>query len=331
MSREAGLLSDFIRRATRLACFTALTAFAFPAASARAQSAPGGLWLEAEAQAVIGASDFEAGVVPSFFSSALPHFKPDEGNGFGGAATLGYGFGNGWSGLLRYRRLDADDSTGPIDPFVFTFTAGAAFPPGGAPTPLSYVTSHVDSKTSIVDLLAGRDLAVGGGIVQVVAGVSYVDIDRETVLNDGCSCAPYGVVLGNDFRGVGPKIGFRGGIPLTGSVRLVGGFSASALFGTATFASHVFDAGLIEDAYKHEDHRVVAALDGEAGVAFGFGAGTLTVGYRVDALLGALDTDQRVSPIFASSGLPAIGDKRDDFIEHGPFARFALPLGGGTD
>jgi hypothetical protein len=318
----------FAVRALHGLCLFALGLSLMPACAA-AQSAPvtAGLVLEVEGQAVFGASGFEAGVVPSF-SSSLPYFKPDEGNGFGGAATLGYGFGNGWSGWIRYRRLDTDDSTGPIDPFVVTYTAGTAFPPGGAPTPLSYVTSQVESKTSIVDVLAGRDIAVGGGSVQLIAGLSYVDIDRDTVLNDGCSCAPYGVVLGNDFNGVGPKIGFRGGIPLSGSVRLVGGLSASALFGTATFKSHVFDAGFLEDVYKHDDHRTVAALDGEAGLAFGVGAGTLTVGYRVDAMFGALDTDQRVSEIFTLSGFPTIGDKRDDFIEHGPFARFALPLGG---
>jgi hypothetical protein len=27
-------------------------------------------------------------------------------------------------------------------------------------------------------------------------------------------------------------------------------------------------------------------------------------------------------------GFPAIGDRHTDFIEHGPFARFSLPLAG---
>ena len=45
-------------------------------------------------------------------------------------------------------------------------------------------------------------------------------------------------------------------------------------------------------------------------------------------MFGALDTDQRVSPLVASVGFPQIGDGHADFIEHGPFARFTLPLAG---
>jgi hypothetical protein len=63
-------------------------------------------------------------------------------------------------------------------------------------------------------------------------------------------------------------------------------------------------------------------------LGFAVGPGALVLGYKVDALLGALDTDQRVSALVASIGFPAIGDKHDDFVEHGPFARFTLPLAG---
>jgi hypothetical protein len=62
------------------------------------------------------------------------------------------------------------------------------------------------------------------------------------------------------------------------------------------------------------------------GIAVAVGPGSLTLGYRIDAVLGALDTDQKVPDFAVSLGFPKIGNARDDFVEHGPFARFVLPL-----
>jgi hypothetical protein len=101
----------------------------------------------------------------------------------------------------------------------------------------------------------------------------------------------------------------------------------AALFGTSKFMSHLDDPLFPALPFKDEDDRIVAALGADGGVAFGLGIGTITLGYRIDAVLGALDTDQRVSDIFKSVGFPAIGDRRDGFVEHGPFARVTLPLG----
>lgn len=83
--------------------------------------------------------------------------------------------------------------------------------------------------------------------------------------------------------------------------------------------------------YKDKESRTVGAFDAEAGVAFAVARGTLTVGYRVDAWLQALDSDQRVSEDFLQLGVPPIGDRHDDFVEHGPFVRFAMPLAAAAD
>jgi hypothetical protein len=107
---------------------------------------------------------------------------------------------------------------------------------------------------------------------------------------------------------------------------LVGGASVAALVGTSKFASRLDDPLFPAYQFKTEDHRTVAAIDSDVGLAFALGTGSLTVGYRVNAVLGALDTDQRVSPLFRELGFPSIGDGHDDFVEHGPFARFSLPL-----
>jgi hypothetical protein len=313
-------------RAGRAFALSALAACLFSSNSA-AQSAPPGLSVEAEGQLVFGASDVEVGMVPSsFFSPTGPLLKLDEGQGWGGAIAVAYGWGNGWNAFLRFRRLDTDDSGGAVDPGIVAFAPGVPF--GGSPVPLLAATTKVDSKTSIVDFLGGRTVAVNSGTLQLLGGLTYVDIDRDTKLYDGCSCVPAGVAMGSDFHGIGPKIGFRGDLPLNGSVRLVGGASAAALFGTSTFSSALFLGSQTEYPFKHSDDRVAAALDAEAGLAVALGAGTLMIGYRIDAVLNALDTDQRVS---AGMGLPEIGDKHGDLVEHGPFARFALPLGSGAN
>ena len=164
--------------------------------------------------------------------------------------------------------------------------------------------------------------------MHIFGGLTYVSIERDvTVVEDFCGCIPFAMLFSNDFRGVGPKIGARGSVPVTGAVSLVGGVSVAALLGTSTFASRLDDPLFPSpSSFKDETHRTVAALDGYAGVAFGLGPGALTLGYRVDAMFGALDTDQRVSPIFRSGGFPKIGDDHANFVEHGPFARFTLPL-----
>lgn len=331
---EAAAISNRIQRLARRWTFNALMVLAFPVSFAMAQSAPAGLVLEVEGQAVFGASNFDAGVVPdSFFGVTGPHLKLDEGDGWGGAVALGYGWGNGWNAALRFRRLKADDSGGQADPGIYVFAAGANLLPGGYPIGALDARTEVESKTLMLDFEIGKDFAVASGHVQVFGGVTYASIERDVaVISDDCGCVPFSVLLANDFHGVGPKIGFRGGIPLNGTFSLVGGGSVAALIGTSKFASRLDDPLSPAYPFKTDDDRVVAALDGHVGISAAIGPGSLTLGYRIDAVLGALDTDQRVSS-FATSmiGFPKVGDTHNDLIEHGPFARFALPLGGGAN
>lgn len=310
----------------------AATLLAPAPAAAQAPALPAGPYVEAEIQAAVGESGFAAGYVPSFLDPTTGRTAElDDGTGWGGALAIGYGWGNGWRGALRYRRLDAEDSGGPIDPLVFAFAAGDSSLPGGTPVPIFAARTEVESKAWRIDLEAGKDIALPGGHVQLFGGISYLAIDRDAALIDTCSCDLLALFLSSTFHGGGPKVGFRGNLPIGADVRLVGGASVAALIGTSAFRSVYVDPLFPTAPFTDKSRRAAAALDAEAGFAFAVGAGTLTLGYRVDAILGALDTDQRVSSLMRDFGFPKIGDRRDDFIQHGPFARFALPLAAAGD
>lgn len=290
-----------------------------------------GLYIEIEVQAVSGGSDYSAAFIPSLLDPTQGDMaRYDEGDGRGGALAVGFAWGNGWSGTVRFRRLEADDSHGPMVDPVFVFAAGDPFIPGGSVIPMTDATTRVTSETSMLDLEVARRFDVSGGYLQLFAGLTHVSIDRETALtSDGCGCLPITFTLTNQFEGTGPKFGFRGGIPLFGAIRLVGGVSVAALFGSAEFGSWLDDPIFPSLPFKSKDDRTVAALNAEGGVSIPVWTGTLTFGYRVDAIRDALDTDQRVSVLFTSLGFPGIGNKNDDFIEHGPFARLSVPFGAG--
>ncbi len=290
-----------------------------------------GLTIEVEGQRVFGASQFDAGLVPDLDLGALRTLKLDDGNGWGGAIAIGYGWRDGWSGRARYRRLETDKRGGPISDGVIAFAAADPLLPGGFLVGLSEARTEVRTDTSLVDLEIAKEMAFMGAHGEIFGGVTYAAIDRDAAIVDTCSCAPRLLRLSSTFRGAGPKIGARGAVPLGAAVRLVGSASVAALIGRSEFESTSIDPLAPQGTFGDDDTRVAAALDGEAGLAFALDRGTLTVGYRVDALIGALDTDQRVSEPFRALGLPAIGDTRDDLVAHGPFVRFALPLAEADD
>jgi hypothetical protein len=298
-----------------------------PAAAQSVGTQPG-LFIEAEGQRVFGESSFVAGLVDIFG----PEKRLDEGQGWGGALTLGYGWSNGWSSVVRYRRLTTDNHGGPVEPGIITFAPQFPLVPGGIPYDVPSAQTRVDSDTSMLELEVGKELQVAGARLELFGGLTYTSIKRTaSLMSESCGCLPFGLVMAHDFRGVGPKIGLRGALPLIGGVSFVGAGSVAALIGTSTFKSRLDDPLFPPYQFKAEDDRIVAALEGEAGLAFAIGPAHLTIGYRANAMFGALDTDQRVSPLVASLGFPQIGDAHADFIEHGPFARFTLPLAGTTE
>ncbi|WP_295559330.1 Lpg1974 family pore-forming outer membrane protein [uncultured Hyphomicrobium sp.] len=299
-------------------------------ASAQTVAAPAGVFIEAEGQRVFGESNFVAGLIPpTVFDLTGPEEKLDEGEGWGGAATLGIVLSNGWSGAVRFRRLAADDKGGLIEPGIVAFAPQIPFAPGGFPLGVLGAHTTVDSEASMFDLEIGKELQIAGGRLQLYGGITYASIERDVALiSESCGCLPgFALVMSHDFHGIGPKIGFRGGVPLIDGVSFVGGGSVAALIGTSTFKSRLDDPLFPPFQFKADDDRTVAALGGEAGLSFAIGFGNLTIGYRIDAVLGALDTDQRVSPLIAGFfDFPQIGDDHDNFVEHGPFARLTLPL-----
>lgn len=300
---------------------------ALPAAAQSGSRVPG-VFLEIEGQATFGESDFDGGVVPTLGPTPFEVAKLDDGDGWGGAFALGYAWGDGWSAAVRYRRIEMSENGGPVEPGLIPFGAGVPFIPGGFIVGVLEAYTEVESTASIVDIEVGRDFVFQGGFVHLYAGLTYADIERNTAIIDKCGCPQYAFLMDSDFRGAGPKIGFRGGIPLNGMISVVGGAAAAAQFGTSKFSSRVDDPLSPPFPFEAKDRRTVAAINAEAGLALAIGPGSLTVGYRVDALLGAMDTDQRVSEIFRAGGFPSLGDTRDDYVAHGPFARFSLPLAG---
>ena len=322
-------ISGFAQLWRPLALAVGLLAAPGPANAQAGETAPG-FTLEVEGQLVFGASDFAAGLVPDFSPSGYHVLERDEGDGWGGALAIGYAWRNGWSAAVRYRRLEADTGGGPVEPIVVPFVPSLDIVPGGFPFPLADVLTRVESNASLLDVLASKDIPGGAGRLELFGGLTYATVDRDITLID-CSCSGLAVHYGSTFEGVGPKVGFRGGIPLSGGLHLVGSGSAAVLFGTSEFRNSMSQPdgfGLDIAPVKDKDSRTVGAFDAEAGLAFPVGAGTLTVGYRIDAWLQALDSDQRVSEDFLFLGIPPIGDRHDDFVEHGPFARFAMPLAG---
>jgi hypothetical protein len=305
---------------------------AAPAGAWAQTSAPlPGFSIEIEGQRVFGASDFDAGLVPDLSPSGFHVLERDEGEGWGGALALGYTWANGWNAAVRYRRLEADTGGGPMEPIVIPFVPSLDLVPGsgGFPFPLADVLTRVESSASLLDLLASKDIPGGAGRLELFGGLTYATIDRDISLID-CSCTGLAVHYSSTFEGIGPKVGFRGGIPISGGVHLVGGGSAAVLFGTSEFKNSMSQPdgfGLDVVPFKDKGSRTVGAFDAEAGLAFALGAGTFTLGYRIDAWLQALDSDQRVSEDMLAV-VPPIGDRHDDFVEHGPFVRFAMPLAG---
>jgi len=300
-------------------------------ACARAQTGAvvPGFHVEAEGQRVFGASDFDAGLAADLSLLTFGAFSRDEGDGWGGALTLGYAWSNGWRASLGYRRLEADTNGGPIVPVVIAFVPSLDLALGGTPFDFYDVLVRVESTTSMIDLMASKEFFGSFGRVELFGGLRYATVDRDISLID-CDCSGLAVHYSSTFDGAGPKVGFRGGVPIGGGMQLVGGGSVAVLFGQSEFRNSMSQPdgfGLPVVPVKDKDGRTVGAFDAEAGLAFAMETGTLTVGYRIDAWLGALDSDQRVSADFRTLGFPSIGDGHDDLVEHGPFVRFAAPLG----
>ncbi len=321
------------RIATALSCLALAGAVALPltltSAPASAQTTPSipGVYLELEGQAVFGASNVDVGFVPlDPFAETGTSAKLDDGNGRAGALALGYAWSNGWSTLARVRHGEIDDRDGPVQPGVVAYVPGDDLVPGGFPIPLSEALTQVRLKTTTVDLELGRDVALAGMPLHIYGAVAYAGLDRKTaIFDDGCGCFPLTLAMASAFHGVGPKIGARGSVPIAAGIDLAGGASIAALFGRSKFKSELRNLPLeVTPRYADSDDRVVAAANAEAGLVFTFGAASMTLGYRVDAMFDALDSDQRVAPEFIDYGFPAIGDRHDDVVTHGPFARFTL-------
>ncbi len=312
-------------------CFAAVGAavLILAPAPAAAQSAPAipGVYLEIEGQAAFGASNTDVGFVPlDPFAETGASAKLDDGDGRAGALAIGYTWSGGWSAAVRARHGEIDDRDGPIQPGVVAYVPGDDLIPGGFPVPLAEAQTQVRLKTTTVDLELGKDISFSGIPLYVYGALAYAALDRKiSIADDGCGCLPLNLAMANTFHGVGPKIGARATVPIATGVDLAGGASLAALFGRTKFKSELNNLPLdVTPRYAEGDDRVVAAANAEAGLVFTYGAASMTLGYRVDAIFDALDSDQRVAAEFLDYGFPAIGERHDDVVTHGPFARITL-------
>ena len=296
----------------RVTLLAGVAASALAAASpmAAAQSKPAGVFLEVEGQLTFGASDFDLGVSPVTLNAT----STDEGNGAGGAVTLGYVMSSGWSTSLRYRRSNTDHVFGQQSPPLY----------GNLPAylPLPIGRAEVSAQYHALDFEVGKDFGLGTGTAQLFGGIKYAQYDRH-IEAPLAGYPGYGFLMRHEFEGVGPRIGIRGSIPVASGVSLVGSTAIAALFGEAQFSDALTAGGASLFPFSATDDRTVAALDAEAGLSFSLGSASLTVGYRIDTMFNALDTDQRF-------GLFQIGSRDDDVVQHGVFGRLTMPLGGGN-
>lgn len=288
-----------------------------------------GVYAEGEGQHVLGASDLDVGLIPDFDTGTFAPQAVHDGRGSGGAATVGYSWSNGWSAAVQYRRLETDNEEGPFDSLVINSLGPLDADPGAESVFFPLLNASVDVSTnySALSVEAAKEFALGANRIQVFGAVRYQSLDRAVDVIGGIPDFPAVVTFTDKFHGLGPQAGLRGGLQIVPGLALIGGASVAVLFGESEFASGLTADSYPGYAFTAQDRRTVAALDGEGGVSISLGAGALTFGYRVDALRGVFDPNQRVPAGSVALGYPQIGEPNDDFLAHGPFARLTVPFG----
>jgi hypothetical protein len=242
-------------------------------------------------------------------------------HGWSGAVELDYRPENSGYDLLIRGRYDVTNSKDIAQTFGF-YSDGASQPDGGTAT---YQETHTG-----LDFEVGHDVGIGGiGNVRLFAGARYARFHGQSSFStyqyesdwnsDGGTRADQHAVgeINRTFTGIGPRIGFNGSLPISGIFGLDYAASGALLFGDrATTVS--FSTYELQGVKPEGSSKLVMVPNLEASAALTvrpFDNTKLSLGYRIDAYYGVMDT-----------GLPGVedGPNKQNRVIQGPFAKLTM-------
>lgn len=255
------------------------------------------------------------------------------GDGFVGRAALGYQYDPHWSFGIMYTGLRTSQSSGQNGLLATVQGGGTKW---GHPQTGYNGSVKTSIAADIVDFQVGYDYGLGrGGIATALIGIEYGRFGQKTdvTMHQGCgySCDPSaGTDRNSTFSGVGPTLGVKGQMPLTGDVRhglgLVGQVQGGVLFGSLDSDTTAY--GLYDPTSRDIDHdRTAETVQAQLGLTYAVHVGAssdlqLALGYQVMYFAGVRDSRNGVSEVGAT-----YGSETDDLLYHGPFARLTLNFG----
>lgn len=270
---------------------------------------------------------------------------------FGKAPSIGYDFegavvihpnGSDWifSASIRYGRAQRGPKITHDQAYPLTTNAGLPS--------YAFLNANQESHSShgIVDFAVGRDVGMGllnSGLSTIHFGVRAAQLNENATGHfSAFSTAPAkysggkvvhkaDALFARSFAGAGPSVSWDGAAPLVGSldngVTFDWGANAAVLVGRQK-ANLYLHTSNTRGKYAHptvlshttltpdrDKTVVVPNIGGFAGVSWRLPAGKISMGYRADLFLGALDGG------LATSQKNAIGF-------YGPFASVSIGLGG---
>ena len=162
---------------------------------------------------------------------------------------------------LGGRHLSGKDSASTVLSNIALFDAGFGGPAGDVG---ETVTARSEVKSWQVDLdLRSRPRTEGIGLF---AGLRLAELNRDLDITNNVDAVAFNQAK---FRGLGPRLGADGRLPLGGGFYLDGAASGALLFGRGEVASQTNTAGLTPNLfYQADNQRAVPVLDGR--VALGW-------------------------------------------------------------
>ncbi len=202
-----------------------------------------------------------------------------------------------------------------------------------APPPLfSDGAAKNSANHTVLDFGAGRDVGLGlgaGSVSTFSAGVRYAQFGSNS---SGSFRARPGdsliytasVGAARSFHGIGPSLSWNGSVPLAGSaggteLSFDAGANVAVLFGRQKAEVHYQSTSNVAPPASGGAVRsrsaIVPNVGGFAGMSVKFPGAHVSLGYRADFFLNAMDTgfDTRT---------------KSDLDFHGPFAAISIGLGG---
>lgn len=210
------------------------------------------------------------------------------GDGWDGAAKLGYRFDNNWDVAIGGRYFDQS---------------------GGKRNDDTYDWENTDGQYWNGDLEVGYSYFMDNSVVRPFIGVRYQDWKSEFTDNIGTP-----IYEGtNKSWGVGPRIGFDGSVGLSDQIRLFGGADASVLFGKIKAEANTDD--YFDDS---SDSRTFWTAGAKIGLGWAITpAVELGAGYKVEWL------DGINYKTFSDNDNGEPHGRAGELI-HGPFARLSF-------